>query len=96
MTAKWLEKPLSYIGKHSGNIYLVHFAVYRYLPQIVFCTKTVLGSVLILLGLCLLVSMILEALKKLLHYDQVMNIILNKIMKYFPLATIKESNEPVH
>ena len=81
LTAKWMESVLAYLGKHSGNIYLVHFAVYIYLPQIVFCTKTVVGSVAILLGISLVISIILEGLKKLIQYDKLMNVICDKILK---------------
>ena len=80
VTISWLEKPLAFIGKHSGNIYLVHLAVYRFYPKVVFCTKTVLGSLAVLLGVSLLISLALEALKKLLHYDQFISSISGKIL----------------
>lgn len=86
LTASWLEKVLSFIGKHSGNIYLIHVALYVNLPELIFSTKTVFGSVMILLGVCLFISIILESLKKLLRYDKLVNILSTKLLNWFSLS----------
>lgn len=82
-----LEKPIAYIGKHSGNIYLIHVAMYVYWPNIVFGTKTVLGSLGILLLMCLIVSVVLESLKKLLHYDDIVNELSTNILRWATKAS---------
>jgi len=80
ITISWIERLLVFIGKHSGNIYLIHAFVYSRLSQIVFFTKSVLGSVIILLGICVMISILCEKVKKCLQYDKIMNRVLEKIL----------------
>lgn len=82
LTFSWLEKFLVTIGKHSGNIYLTHNIVYSRIPDLVFCTKTVAGSTAILLVISLLISITLEFLKKILHYNQMISTLSDKIYKF--------------
>lgn len=58
-----LKKILLYFGKHSTNIWLVHMQFYMiFASSIVFSTNTVVGSLVILLILCLLTSYIVDFL----------------------------------
>ena len=60
---------LMFLGKHSMNIYLVHSYVLLYFPYKIYDQKHFAVSIAILLGVCLLISMALEMLKKAIRYD---------------------------
>lgn len=55
--------PLKFLGRHSGNIFLIHSFLYNYYPKIVFFSHNVLGSFLTLLFISLALSVAIEALK---------------------------------
>lgn len=54
---------LAFLGKHSGNMFLIHVLFIHNVPQIVFKTKTVLFSWCTLFLLSLLSSILVERLK---------------------------------
>lgn len=68
-----IDTVLAYLGKHSGNMFLIHAVLYSNYPKIVFATKSVILSVVILVVFSLCVSIVLEWLKKILHYNQGIN-----------------------
>ncbi len=64
-----IREPLMVLGKHSMNIYLVHSYVLLYFPYKIYHQKHFAVSVAILLCVCLLISMAVEKLKKVIRYD---------------------------
>jgi len=60
-----------FLGKHSGNMFMIHGIIYAFFPSLVFFSHNVVLSVVTLLMVSLLVSIIIELLKKILHYDSV-------------------------
>ena len=64
-----IRKLFLFLGKHSMNIYLVHSYVLLYFPYKIYAQKHFAVSIAILLGVCLLISMALEMLKKAIRYD---------------------------
>ncbi len=60
---KGVEKTLGYLGKHSGNIFLIHSFGYNYYIKAVFWSHNVIVTFLTLLVMSLLVSMLFEWLK---------------------------------
>ena len=65
-----ISRALIFLGKHSGNIFLVHTFFYVYAPQYVYFSKSVLLSVLTLLLYSLVLSIVIEWLKRKLKYTQ--------------------------
>lgn len=56
-----VEKIFVYFGNHSTNIWLVHMQYYMiFVPTIIFSTNTVIGCLVILLGLCLITSYVID------------------------------------
>lgn len=78
-----LDKALIYFGKHSMNVFLIHsFVRYIFLKDFVYGQKhfVLVAGVLYFISLALSVWVI-EPLKKLLHYDDGMNILIEKVNK---------------
>ena len=61
-TNKVLETVLIFLGKHSGNIFLIHAFGYTFVPKYVYWSHNVVLTFLTLLGESLLISMGFEAL----------------------------------
>ena len=59
--------PLKFLGRHSGNIFLIHSFLYTYYLNFVFFSHNVLVTFLTLLLVSLALSMAIEALKGLLR-----------------------------
>ncbi len=66
----FLKRPLSFLGRHSMNVFLTHtfFRVY-YLKDFTYSRGHFIMIILVLLGISLLLSVILEWIKKLLRYE---------------------------
>ena len=66
LPVRWLRKALGFLGRHSMNIYMVHefFRPFAYVGGH-FAVDTAL-----LLGISLAVSVVIEAMKRVLRYDQ--------------------------
>lgn len=79
LTNKVIETILSFLGKHSGNIFMTHAILYTYYPNIVYYSKNVILSWLTILIISLCISIILEKLKDLTKYNNIMKAIHNKI-----------------
>lgn len=67
----YVGQTLAFLGRHSGNIFLVHMLFVYNIPQVIYATKTIFFSWLTLLLLSLLASLLIEKIKKLIHYNQV-------------------------
>ncbi len=69
-----LRQVLGFLGKHSANVFLVHtFLRHYYAADFIYGFKFAYLIVIVLLALSILISIALEALKKLLHYEQFIN-----------------------
>ena len=69
-----LNKVLMFIGSHSLNIFLIHtFIRYVYLNDFIYSFEYAILIPFILLAMTLVISIIVELLKKLLHYDILVN-----------------------
>ncbi len=87
LTNKIFETPLKYLGKHSGNMFLVHAFFYTYTPPIVYWSKSAVGSFITLLFISLIVSVLIENIKRVLQYEKISQKILEEIICK---CTIKE------
>lgn len=66
-SVRLLKKPFVFFGKHSANMWYIHtFYCYYFLEatKIVYCTRSVFLDLLILIGMCLISSVLLEFLYK--------------------------------
>lgn len=70
---------LTFLGRHSGTMFLTHMLFVYYIPAVVFYTKTVLGSFLTLVVLSLLSSYIIDKIIILIHYNDFMNKVYQKL-----------------
>ena len=78
---------LAFFGKHSMNIFLFHtFIFYMWFQDIIYITRNPLVIFFELLTSCLLISVVLESIKKLIRFDTVIfkiqNINIDKIIKH--------------
>lgn len=72
ITTKYLSYVLAFLGKHSMNIFLIHTLIrYSFFRDFTYSFKYPLVIISVLLGISLMVSILLEQVKKLLiHYKQ--------------------------
>lgn len=62
-----IRKILLYFGNHSTNLWLVHMQYYMiFTPTVVFYTHTVIGCLVILLGMCIITSYLINFLENVL------------------------------
>lgn len=70
MLNKYLETVLLFLGKHSMNIFLFHtFIKTLWFPNYIYMTKNPIIIFFSLLGSCVLISILIESLKKISHFD---------------------------
>lgn len=81
------EKVLLLIGKHSGNIFFVHSLYIAYLSGIIYYTHSILGSWITTLLISLVSSVLMEFVKKVIHYNDVMGKIKEKISNAIEMET---------
>lgn len=72
---------LAFLGKHSGTMPLTHMFFVYYASNVVFYTKTVLGSYLTLIAFSLLSSIVIECVKSLIQYEKWLGVLYTKIIK---------------
>ena len=65
-----LKQILRFLGRHSMNVYLIHNFYRKYLHDFIYGQKHFLLILLLLMGISLICSILIEALKKLLRYDE--------------------------
>ncbi len=67
----YLNSILAYLGKYSGDIFMIHTLIYfYYYPDFIYSFKFDLLILLVLLGVSLAVSLLIEGLKKVTGYDR--------------------------
>lgn len=69
-TGKFITFILKFLGKHSGNIFMFHASVYTFWPQLVYWSKNAIISYLTLLIISILFSIVIEYIKKVIHYNE--------------------------
>ena len=75
-----LKNVLQFLGKHSMNIFLIHHFIRGvYLRDFIYSQRNWLAIAFILLSISLLISIIIEAFKKIVRYDKFINYITNRI-----------------
>lgn len=75
-----LNKTLMFIGSHSLNIFLIHtFIRYVYLNDFMYSFKYAILIPFILLAMTLVISVVVELLKKIIRYDVLMNRLSTKL-----------------
>lgn len=78
---KWLNIVMTFVGKHSANIFLIHPLVLRYLGNVIYYTKNVLVSYVTCAGISILLSMVLEQILEKTGYNALIKKIDNYICK---------------
>lgn len=68
-----LSEILIFLGKNSGNIFMTHMLLYNYFKKIVCFSHSVMGCIITLLTLCVLVSVCINYIKKVIKYDQIID-----------------------
>lgn len=77
----WIEKVLAFLGKHSGNIFMIHGLIFVYHPEIVYWSGRVSVSFITLLVISLTASILIEQMKKWLRYDRLMSTVSKSILE---------------
>lgn len=76
-----VRQVLYFLGKHSMNIFLVHtFIIAIYYRDFVYSFHYFIVIVSILLGISLAISILVEALKKVVRYDDLINKVITKLV----------------
>lgn len=66
-----VDRILQFFGKHALNIFLVHtFIRYTFFQDFIYSFKNFALIILVLFGISLSISLVIEGLKKLLHFDR--------------------------
>lgn len=66
---RYLEKVMSFLGKHSANMYLIHPFILSYLAKLVYASKNIVLSYVSCVVLTLIGSIILEEIKNICKYN---------------------------
>lgn len=67
-----VTKVLAFFGRHSINIFLFHtFIFYMWFEEIIYITRNPLIIFLELLSVYLIISVILESIKKIIRFDSI-------------------------
>ena len=70
---KFLSKVLSFLGKHSFNIFLFHTFIYYYFHDYIYWSRNPLFIYLTLIAVCIPISMFIEWSKQYFHINQLQN-----------------------
>ena len=77
---KYVTNILQFLGKHSMNIFLTHtFIRYYYFKDFTYSFKYSILIVLVLLGISIIVSMVIELLKKAIKYNEFIEFLKQKV-----------------
>lgn len=75
-----LRECLGFIGKHATNIFLIHTFIYYYFyTEFIYSFHSSYLIFLVLLGLSLAVSIILETVKKIFGYNHLINVMVQRV-----------------
>lgn len=67
-----IGKALAFIGTHSANIFMFHTFIYlKYMHDFIYGMKYPVLIFIVFTLICLIVSMLIEQLKKLIHYEKI-------------------------
>ncbi len=70
VVSTWAKKAFEFVGIHSFNIFLFHtFIYYYYFPDFIYSFHYPVLIFAVLLGICLVISVLIEALKKKIGFD---------------------------
>mgnify|MGYP003302869425 CR=1 FL=1 len=75
ITNSFIEKILVFLGNHSGNIFMMHWFIYAYYPDVIYYSKNVIISWLCLLAISVIVSMLIEKVKELVRYNKFIKLV---------------------
>lgn len=71
LAVAWVKKALEFIGVHSFNIFLFHtFIYYYYFPNFIYAFHYPVLIFAVLLGICLVISVGIEALKRVIGFHR--------------------------
>ena len=77
-----IDKALEFLGKHSMTIFLTHtFMRYNYLTETIYSFKHFMLIFVIFFAMSLALALVLDFIKKLCKYDELINKITTKIQK---------------
>lgn len=90
---KGLNSVLAFFGKNSLNIFLIHTLIYYYYAtEWIYSFKVSFLIAFALIGTSLLGSVLIEGLKKILHYEQAIRFIQNKVIYIYEIARGSEDD----
>lgn len=78
---KNITKILQFLGKYSGDIFMLHAFFYTFCPGMIYWSHNALLSYLTLLGVSLAIAIIIEKIKQGLHYDEMIGRVAQNITK---------------
>lgn len=88
-----IGKSLSFIGFHSANIFMFHTFIYsKYLHDFIYGMKYPMIIFIVFVLICLIVSVLLEQLKKLVRYDKFISFTCIKIERFFTKCNLLIQN----
>lgn len=76
---KFLDKPLKILGRHSMNIYYTHSVLQWYYADLAYSCKHFTVSIVIILGILLGLSTVIELTKKQIKYEKLIGKLLAKL-----------------
>lgn len=80
LKGKRITKILIFLGKYSGNIFMTHAFIYIYCSDVVYYSHNAVLSYITLLGISLVLAVIIEKIKQIIHYNEAIErIIMQKI-----------------
>ena len=69
-----IHKVLAFLGEHSMNIFLFHTFIFHFwFQEQLYSLRNPIAIYVALLGACLLISLALQLIKRLVHYDSLLN-----------------------
>lgn len=72
---KWLSKPLTFLGKHSMNMYLVHALLLTYTKDYLYSCKHFVLITLVFIGASVGISLIIEYAKRAIRYKNLISLL---------------------
>ena len=81
LNIRFITIPLSFLGKYSGGMFIIHSMLYSMVPRIVYLTSNPALVYLILIAESLLITMAVFVVKKYIRYDKLFELISKGICK---------------
>jgi hypothetical protein len=76
----YLDKVLGFLGKYSGDIFMIHTLIYfYYYPDFIYSFRYDLLILAVLLVISLTASLIISGLKKLTRYDRLTELVIRRL-----------------